>query len=204
MAAPMQGGNRKPGGRGQDAFASTGNYYLHINGGSIVVNAGGDGLDVNGGIEMTAGTVIVYGPTNQGNGALDYDSTFNLTGGTFVAAGSAGMAMAPSTSSTQNSVMVNLTSAQPAGTLFHIQNSAGEDVLTLAPVKDYQSVVFSSPELTSGTSYDIYLGGSYYGAVTNGVYQDGSYTAGTKYGSLTIADIVTTLGEAGGMMQRHP
>ncbi len=90
-------GRQKPGGRpgaapGQDVFTYSGDYYLYINGGTIVVNAAGDGVDVNGAIEMTDGLVIVHGPTEQMNGSLDYDGYFNISGGYLVAAGSAGMA----------------------------------------------------------------------------------------------------------------
>ena len=45
---------------------------------------------------MVGGTVLVNGPTNNGNGSLDYDETFDISGGTLVAAGSAGMAQMPS------------------------------------------------------------------------------------------------------------
>ena len=69
---------------------------LTITGGTITVEAGGDGLDRNGSIERTGGTVIVNGPTNDGNGPLDYPGTFNISGGFLVAVGSSGMAQAPS------------------------------------------------------------------------------------------------------------
>ena len=59
------------------------------------VEADGDGIDINGAIEMTGGVVVVNGPTEQMNGALDHDASFNMTGGTIVATGSSGMAMAP-------------------------------------------------------------------------------------------------------------
>ena len=59
-----------------------------------------------GSIELNDGTVIVNGPQDNGNGALDYDSTFNINGGLLIAAGSSGMAQNPSTSSTQNSINV--------------------------------------------------------------------------------------------------
>ena len=49
-------------------------YYLYIHGGNIVVDAVGDGIDVNGAMEMTGGVVLVNGPTNDGNGALDEDA----------------------------------------------------------------------------------------------------------------------------------
>jgi len=93
------GGGGKHGGPGQDMFAESGSYYLYINGGTILVDADGDGIDSNGSIEMTGGTMVVNGPTNSANGALDYMGTRNISGGYFIAAGSSGMAQAPSNSS---------------------------------------------------------------------------------------------------------
>ncbi|MCB0195368.1 MAG: carbohydrate-binding domain-containing protein [Anaerolineae bacterium] len=182
------------GGPGGDGFATSGNYYLYINGGTIVVDAGGDGLDANGSIEMTDGLVIVNGPTNRGNGALDYDGSFTLSGGELVAAGSAGMAQAPGQTSTQPSVLINFDSTQAAGTLVHIQSEDGQNILTFAPSKEFQSIAFSSTELTEGTTYPIYLGGSATGTVTDGLYRDATYTDGTPYTEFTISDIVTRVG----------
>lgn len=187
-------GGRPGGGGGQDTFASTGNYFLNINGGYITLDTDGDGIDVNGSIEMTDGVVIVNGPTENMNGALDYDVSFTITGGLFVAAGSAGMAQAPDESSTQHSVLLNFSSTLRAGTLVHIQTGDGDAVLTFSPSKEYQSITFSSAELTDGSTYEVYYGGSSTGAVVDGLYQDGAYTAGTQYTSFTASQIVTWVG----------
>ncbi len=180
---------------GRNPFNESGNNNLYINGGYIVIDANGDGLDINGSIEMTGGQVIINGPTRNDNGALDYLGTFKVTGGLLVAAGSAGMAQAPSTSSTQYSVMVNLAAAQSAGTVFHIAAQDGE-VLTFVPTKAYQSVVFSSPELKRGTTYIIYTGGKATGTATDGLYTGGAYTPGTQLTSLTISSAVTVIGSS--------
>lgn len=45
------------------------------------VNAQGDGLDSNGDLTISGGEVYVDGPTNGGNGALDYDGNGTITGG---------------------------------------------------------------------------------------------------------------------------
>jgi len=187
-------------GFGQDMFANTGSNYLYINGGYVYVDAGGDGIDVGGTIEMSDGVVVVNGPTEQMDGALDYDVDFIMTGGFIVAAGSSGMAEVPGASSSQLSMLVYLTASQSAGTLIHIQNSAGEDVLTFAPAKTYQSVAFSSPELENGETYTIYTGGSATGTAIDGLYQDGTYTAGNQEATATISSTVTTVGSGGQMM----
>lgn len=181
-------------GRGQDSFAASGNYFLYINGGTIVVDAGGDGLDANGSIVMTDGLVLVNGPTEQMNSALDYDGGFAISSGTFVAVGSAGMAQAPDTSSSQNSVLINLNGSLPAGSLIHIQTSSGEDVLTFAPTKQIQSISFSSAELVTGETYEIYYGGSATGTATDGLYEGGTYSGGTLYTTVTLSGTVTQVG----------
>ena len=182
---------------GQGNFTSSGNNHLYINGGYVYIDANGDGMDVNGSVDMTAGVVIINGPTSNNNGALDHVS-FKITGGYLLAVGSSGMAQAPDTSSTQYSVMYNLSSIQSESTLFHIGTEGGEGVLTFAPTKTYQSVVLSSPELKNGSTYLVYTGGSSTGAVTDGLYSGGSYNPGTQATSFTISGTVTTIGSATG------
>ncbi|MHC1721006.1 MAG: carbohydrate-binding domain-containing protein [Clostridiaceae bacterium] len=167
--------------QGQNNLDSSSDAVLNINGGSITVNAGGDGLDSNGTISMTAGTVYVSGPTNDGNGAIDYGSGFNITGGTLIAAGSSGMAVAPSTSSTQNSVKINLVS-QSANSTVKVVASDGTEVLTYTPSKQYASVVVSSPKLKTGSTYKVYV-------VTG--------STKTEIGSFTISGTVTELTQNG-------
>ncbi|MBP8241388.1 MAG: carbohydrate-binding domain-containing protein [Thermoflexales bacterium] len=181
---------------GAATAAYTGKNFLYVRGGRIVVDAGGDGIDVNGAVEMSGGVVIVNGPVEQMNGAVDYDGYFKMTGGFLVAAGSAGMAQTPGAG--QNSALIYLNATQPAGTLFHIRNSAGETILTFAPSKPYQSVAFSSPSLVKGATYQIFLGGSASGTAQNGLYPDGGYSpAGAAYASFTVSSAVTTVGSGG-------
>jgi len=104
------------------------------------------------------------------------------------------MAQAPGAASTQNSLLLNFNGTLQAGTLIHIQTSEGQEVLTFAPSKQYQSIVFSSPALVSGSTYDVYYGGSSTGTAQDGLYQGGEYSPGTKYASFTVSSAVTTMG----------
>jgi hypothetical protein len=178
-------------------FELSGDYSLSINGGYVFVDATGDGLDINGPITMTDGTVIINGPTSNGNGPIDYAGSFNISGGFFIAVGSAGMAMAPSETSTQYSVMQNFSSAVAGGTLFHLVSQSGEEILTFQPTKAYQSVLVSSSELQNGETYLIYLGGSASDTPVDGLYAEGSYTPGEQAASLTISSMVTGAGAGG-------
>jgi hypothetical protein len=196
-AAGGNDGSSIQGRPGQNTFNPSSGISLTISGGYIVIDAAGDGIDVNGPITMTGGTVLVNGPTSNGNGALDYDGTFTMTGGDLIAAGSSGMAQAPGTLSTQYSVLVTFPSAQPAGTMVHIETEDGEEILTFVPTKAYQSIVFSSPQLEKGAAYTVYTGGSSTGTNTNGLVFGGIYTSGTQVTSFTLSGIVTNAGSAG-------
>jgi hypothetical protein len=183
---------------GFNAAGGTANSLV-LKGSYVYVNADGDGLDANGSMEMTGGVVLVNGPTNSGNGPLDYDSSFKISGGYLVAVGSSGMSMVPSTTSSQYSVLINFTSSQSANNMIHIQAADGSDILTFVPAKTYQSVVISCPALQKDATYDVYLGGSSTGDYLDGLYKNGVYTPGTLYTNLTISTISTTIGSSGGM-----
>ena len=91
-------------------------------------------------------------------------------------------------------MMVNLSAALAAGTLFHIEAEEGRGILTFLPTKAYQSVVLCSPELKNGAMYIVYSGGSSTGGAVDGLYSSGTYTAGTRVTSLTTSNMVTTYG----------
>ncbi len=103
-----------------------------------------------------------------------------------MAVGSAGMAQGPSSSSSQYSANLQFGTQQSANILVDIRSASGEDLLTFCPTKSYQSLVFSSPELTAGT-YNVYVGGSSTGTTLNGLYHDGTYSEGTNYGSFILS-----------------
>lgn len=124
---------------------------LTINGGKIYVNASGDGLDANGSIYMNGGFVTVDGPSNSGNGALDYDSEFKITGGTLIAVGAGGMSQGISNSSTQYGVLINLASSYPSETVITIIDSNNNELMSYTSSKSFSSIVFSSSKLSKGT-----------------------------------------------------
>ena len=73
-------------------------FELNITGGTVSVDAQGDGLDSNGNITTSGGTVVVFGAGNNGNAAVDvgdWGSSWNNTGATVIAVGMSGMAVTP-------------------------------------------------------------------------------------------------------------
>ena len=134
---------------GRDAFVGDASKVLTINGGKIYVNSGGDGLDSNGNFYITGGTIYVDGPTNNGNGAVDYGDSgceLKITGGTLIAVGSSGMAT-NATSATQATVMINLPNNYSG------KFSFGD--ISYTPAKSYSSILISSSKLSVGSSYDL-------------------------------------------------
>ena len=183
---------------------------LEISGGYVYVNANGDGLDSNGKMIISGGTVLVDGPTNDGNSALDSNNGITVSGGFLLAVGSSGMAEYPDEAS-QNVIVMTLDSYQEANTLVTLCDGDGKEVLSFAPTKKFNSIVFSSDALETGKTYTLYLNGSSTSEQQNGLYTNGSYqNDGTESGSVTLEDAISFIGEAktmgmpgGGMMNGH-
>lgn len=161
--------------------------YLY--GGYIVLTAtGGDGMDSNGDIVMTGGTVIIHGPSNDPEVMFDYNGTFDISGGLLVASGSSShMTQPPSSSSSQSSLTIIFDSSITASTLFHLEDSDGNNIVTFQPAHRYQSIAFSSSDLIDGETYTVYLGGTSTGESTDGLYSGGTYSGGTQIGTVTVS-----------------
>ena len=151
------GGNDQSGVGGQmDTFAADMNAMIEISGGKLYINSEGDGIDSNGSITISGGEITVDGPTNAGNGAMDYNGTASVTGGTIVAAGAAGMAENFS-EATQGAILVNLSQTANGGTV-KVTDSDGNTVITAEISKSFGNVVVSSPDLQKGETYTVSVG----------------------------------------------
>lgn len=156
------GGNDQSGfggGMRPDTFSSDGSdCFIKISGGSITINAEGDGVDSNGNLYVSGGETYVSGPTTSGNGAMDYDGEAQITGGIFVAVGASGMAQNFGSSSTQGSILVN-TAAGNASSEVVLKDSAGKTLVSYTPEKSYTSVVVSCPGIQQSAAYSLTAGG---------------------------------------------
>lgn len=189
-------GDQSFGGPGGMAQADESKMIV-INGGTLTVDAEGDGLDSNGNIQMAGGIVTVNGPTSNGDGAIDYDGTFEMSGGILIAAGSSGMAMNVSNSSSQASFGIYFTEAQEAETIIGLVDSDGNAIATYQPSKNFQHLVISSPELEVDETYTLIKGTEANGSEENGYYENGGIINGIELGSLTLSDSVTNVSETG-------
>ncbi len=178
---------------------SSGKGKIIINGGSIYVNSSGDGIDANGSVLITDGMVLVDGPVDSGNGALDFDTSFIINGGIVVAVGASGMNQNPSSNSSQNIISINFSTSKNANEIVNITDSSGNEIISYAPSKRYQSVIISTPDIETGNSYKIYSGGSYSTSSSNGLYSNGIYSNGTLYTDVSVTNILTVVGNQAGI-----
>lgn len=197
------------GGRPQDKFINQNNTdtqtntdetkqtSMTISGGTIYINADGDGIDSNNKISISGGTIVINGTTSTGNGIIDHDGDCEITGGTLIGSGTSGMLEMPESTSTQNSVAIMMTQTQKAETPVYIADSQGNILVLMAPQKDYSCIVFSSPQLKTGETYTVYVGGTASGESVNGYYTQTSVKDGTKYTEFTISESVTYVNESG-------
>ena len=139
-------------------FTATEGIYIHISGGEIHINASGDGIDSNGDLIVSGGETYVSGPTDNGNGALDYDGSAEISGGILIAAGSSGLAQNFGSSSTQGTIMVNIVGA--AGSVISLRDSSGQVLASWTAEKAYSNVVISCPGLAVGETYTLQAGDS--------------------------------------------
>ncbi|WP_448630669.1 carbohydrate-binding domain-containing protein [Cellulomonas soli] len=178
-------------------MATDANALVTIAGGTLLVDAQGDGLDSNGSMVMTGGTVVVSGPTNAGNGALDYNGTFEISGGELIAVGSSGMAQTPSDGSTQSFVGFTLSSTQGDGSVVHVLDADGTVVASFEATKEFSSVVYSSADITSGEEYTLTVGGTVGDDAVHGLSHSGDADGATSVGTATAGTVIAGMG--GGM-----
>ena len=163
---------------------SDSNATITINGGNLFVNASGDGLDANGSIYINGGTVIICGPTSDGDTAIDFDSACEIKGGTVMAFGSSGMLETP-TSAENGACIVTSFSSVSAGTQYTLTDSTGKTILSYTPSKAYASAIVYSADISTGNTYTV--------------------NAGSVSQSVTVNSAVTSnasSGAAGGMGNR--
>lgn len=173
-----------------DSLHTNGN--LSICGGTYTLSTGDDGMHADGAdqvyggeitiktcyegikgqnMEISGGTIDITA-SDDGNGALDYNGTATITGGTLVAAGMSGMEQNFGSDSTQGSLMMNLTDNQSGE--ITLEDADGNTLVSYTPMREYNSVVISCAELSDGSTYTIHTGENSREVTMEGlVYTDG-------------------------------
>lgn len=127
---------------------------LVIYGGTVTIDAEGDGIDSNGALTISGGVITVFGTSRGGNGAFDANGTFSLVGGDVLAVSAGQMEQGP------NQVSQPLVESALSGTAGStITVSANGAVLReVSPVKAFGYVLYSSPQLSEGDAVSISAG----------------------------------------------
>lgn len=145
------------GGDGENVPGQANNsYWIHVSGGMITVDAGGDGIDSNGDILVSGGELYISGSTGDGDSAIDCDGDAAITGGVVVAAGSSGMAQNFGTNSTQGSILVTFSTGSTEQVT--LTDRDGTVLASFTPAKRYTCVVVSAPGVAQGGTYTVTAG----------------------------------------------
>ncbi len=153
--APAGGG--AGGGMGGGGTFEVVDATINIAGGTVTVNANGDGIDSNGTATLSGGTLIVNGPFTGGNTSLDTNGDLLLNGTTVVAGNSGDMFEAPSTNSTSGYVKLTNLSNVSNGTTIQVADSSDTVVANYKVVNSNTSLILvSSSKITKGKSYTVY------------------------------------------------
>ena len=142
--------------RGMGGMFEESSGYLTITGGKLYVNSGGDGLDANTDIKQTGGEVIVEGPTDNGNGSLDYGNSYKMNGGTLTATGSSGMLQSISEESKSYAVTVLFSDNVAAGTTISLRKSNGKEIASITTTKVTETFQFAGKGLKKSGTYTLY------------------------------------------------
>lgn len=178
MGQPPQGG--MPGGGG-GTFEVV-DAAINVSGGHVTVNAEGDGIDSNGVTTLSGGTLIVNGPSQGGNAALDTNGDLLLNGATVLSGSTADMFEAPSTNSTSGYLKLTNSSGFEQGSTVQVADSSGKVVANYKVTKsNVQLVLVSSSSIVKGQSYTVYTTTSAVdsnaASLASGATELGSFTA---------------------------
>lgn len=157
MGQPPAGGGAGGGMGGGGSTFEVVDATINISGGTVTVNANGDGIDSNGTATLSGGTLIVNGPFTGGNASLDTNGNLLLNGTTVAAGNSGDMFEAPATNSTSGYVKISNVSNLSAGTTVQVTDSSGTVVANYKVANSSTTLILvSSSKITKGQSYTVY------------------------------------------------
>lgn len=162
--APPQGGQPPQNGQGPGGMPPGGqeesdpSLQIILEGGTLTIDAEGDGIDSNGTVSISGGSLVVNGSVQGGNGPLDAAGDITITGGTVWALGTSDMLQGFAQGSTQASITANI--AGTAGQTLIILDANGKEVVRQTASKDFKAVIMSSADLVDGQTYTIQVEGT--------------------------------------------
>ncbi len=131
---------------------------ITINGGEIHVVANGDGIDSNKNLIINGGNIYAIGSSMGGDAGIDTDEGFEINGGTVIALGT-DMLETPLETSTQRSVIFELSDYIKSGTELIIKNKNREEILKFTADDDFKNIIISSDKIDETDEYYLYSNG---------------------------------------------
>ena len=153
-------------------------------------------------ITISGGTVLVFGSSSGGEGALDYTGSSSISGGTLVALGSSGMAQSMEPDDSHATLMVTWDEVQPAGTRLTLCTQQGEILCSLQSTNSFQTAVIGTDSLSAVQEVSLYTGGTVNSdsqLLTMGTLSDGELLC-----EVTLAEGVTNISSDGSQRSSQP
>ena len=153
-------------------------------------------------ITISGGTVLVFGSSSGGEGALDYTGSSSISGGTLVALGSSGMAQSMEPDDSHATLMVTWDEVQPAGTRLTLCTQQGEILCSLQSTNSFQTAVIGTDSLSAGQEVSLYTGGTVNSdsqLLTMGTLSDGELLC-----EVTLSEGVTNISSDGSQRSSQP
>jgi hypothetical protein len=180
---------------GRRTEANDGSQII-ISGGTHYLNASnGDSIDSNGSFTMTGGIVAACGPTSGANVAIDVNASTTVSGGEFIATSSnSRMNEYPNGSSPQYSMAIMFSSSHSGNSIICIRDGGGNELIKYRAQRTFYSLIYSSPQLTYGSTYTVSAGGTVSGGTElNNIISGGTYNGGSTLETITINSSPTTV-----------
>ena len=188
--------------------------YIRISGGTLtIINEtaqDADGIDSNGSIYITGGTIRVS-MANSGGYALDVGSesggVMEISGGSIVGCGSYSMAESFDSTSTQPSILYTYSAGAEAGATVALEDTDGNVIISYTPPCSFSCVNLSCEEMEVGETYLMVIGDNVEEitleevSASYGDAQSGGFGGTMNFGGMQSRD--DFMGHGGGMGGGH-
>lgn len=141
-----------------DGINATDGGSIVISGGMVYVDCAGDGIDSNGNIEISGGTLLVNGPASGESTSVDHDGSFTVTGGTILAIGASGMI--DGVDSVKDQVLISAFIAGHKGDKISVTDASGKEIVSMTAERDFGHMFISDPSMQEGNTYTIIFNGT--------------------------------------------
>jgi hypothetical protein len=161
--------------------SSSTNCSITITGGYVYVVASGDGIDSNGSLTISGGTVISQGPQSSSDCCFDADNTIQITGGTVIGISSS-QAMWSDVSGKVSGAIYNYSVGTVSqNSTIAVADSSGNVLSIIKPkLNGNLGIIYFTDKTESLSSCHFVINGSYSGSFDDfGYAESGTISGGT-------------------------